>query len=822
MKLCYSLFLLVFCTNTYSQSYKVYGKIINIKQEPLAFATVELKNSKIGTLSKEDGTYDLQLDEGSYELAITLLGYKPQIVKLIMRKANYLQNIILEEAEAGSLDNVLVKGKHTDKSEEYIRNVIRNKKNIENAAGDYSCKVYIKALQLDSSILKKPKKPIPDSILKKTALFTEMNKMALAEVLLNLHRSGNKIKEERTGVTKRGNTQNLFYLSVTEADFNVYNNLISIPSVSVTPFISPISYSGLLAYKFKTLKIEMVNGKKVYTIAVKPRQLSNATVEGEIKIIDSLWVIDYLELSLPKYHMVEYDYFKVAQQFSFVNNKAWMITKQQLIYNAASGKKKLSGNTSVTFENFELNKQFESKYFGTEISIATAEAYKRDSSFWQANRTIPLTEKEVLFIKYKDNIYQVVNSKLYLDSLDNKSNKITLTKLFFKGLNFNNHTKKKNWGVSSLIALYQPIQFGGTRIAAFGHYSKTFVNRKNIWFNSNLSYGINNKDLNGYIGISRMYNPFNRGYYNINLQKDFQFIYSGDAWINMLNRNNLFLNKGLGLGHGIELKNGLFLNTDFNIAFRRSLSGYKTVNKNDSTILGIDIPNNQPIAFSPYNALYGNIRLSYTPQQRYIREPKEKIILGSKWPTFYTLWKKGIPNIFNSKVNFDYLEHGLQQTIKFGTAGISNYTAKTGTFLNKKDLRLIDYKRLRRGDPIFFSNPAEAFQSLDSTFPVFGRFYEGHYVHEFNGALLNKIPLFKKLQLREIAGAGFLIVPERNNLKYVEIFTGIERVFNFPFSQLGKFKLGGYVSFSAANNFKNPVQFKIGITSWDKRNNKWF
>ena len=119
------------------------------------------------------------------------------------------------------------------------------------------------------------------------------------------------------------------------------------------------------------------------------------------------------------------------------------------------------------------------------------------------------------------------------------------------------------------------------------------------------------------------------------------------------------------------------------------------------------------------------------------------------------------------------------------------------------------------------TNKGEAFQSLDSTFATFKRFYEGHYIHEFNGALLNKIPLFKKIGLREIAGAGFLIAPERN-LRYAELFTGVERVFKYPFNLLGKFKLGIYVVGSAANQFRNPVQFKFGITAWDRKKGKWF
>jgi hypothetical protein len=184
-------------------------------------------------------------------------------------------------------------------------------------------------------------------------------------------------------------------------------------------------------------------------------------------------------------------------------------------------------------------------------------------------------------------------------------------------------------------------------------------------------------------------------------------------------------------------------------------------------------------------------------------------------------WRKGLPGVFSSKVDFDYLELGIKQSARLGVMGTSSYTIKTGSFITKKDLRLVDYKFMRRGDPGLFLNPNEAFQSLDSTFPVFKRFYEGHLLHEFNGALLNKIPLFKKIGLREVAGAGFLIANERN-LRYGELFAGIERVFKYPFNLLGKFKLGVYVIGSVANQFKNPVQFKFGITGWDKKKGKWF
>lgn len=823
--MCRNLLLLIFLlagTLVSAQSVKLYGTITNGKGEPLAFASVQVKEYKQGSVTKEDGSYELELDPGKYDLVITMVGYKPAIITIIIGKTNYQKDIILEAGDATNLSEVTIRGKFRDKAEEYIRQVIKNKDAIESAAGAYSCLVYIKAVQEDSSAQKKSKKTVVnDSLLKANAANAELNRMALAEIVLRLDReSARRTKEERMGITKRGNAFNLFYLTTTAGDFNFYNNLVSVPTISSTPFLSPLSYSGLLAYRYKTLKTETVNGQKIYTIGIKPRQLSNATVEGEITIADSTWVVLHTQLRLPKYHLAEYDFFEIEQDFAFVNNTAWMMTRQSLTYNAISEKKKSSGKTVVTYKDFELNKQFDKKYFGTELSAASAEAYKRDSSFWQQNRTEPLTEKEVRFIHFKDSVYQATHTKAYLDSVDRKTNQITWQKIVYKGQEFNNHEKRRRWNLPALYTLYQPFTFGGTRIQPFFSYFKTYESRKNIFINSNVSYGLRNKDINGSIRVSRLYDPFHRGMMHIGLQKDFEAIFSGDAWINMIKRSNVYLHQAVTVGHSVELANGLYLFSDAEFAFRKSVSNYKTNDRVDS-LFGSVLDDNQAVDFPSYNAVYGKLRLEYTPGQRYIREPKEKMILGSAWPTFYVQWRKGIPGILKSVIDFDYLEFGLHQSAKLGVMGTSSYSIKSGSFLNQKDLRLVDYKYQRRGDPILFMNPSEAFQSLDSTFATFHRFYEGHYIHEFNGALLNKIPFFKKIGLREIAGTGFLIAKERN-LRYAEVFTGVERVFKYPFNQLGKFKIGVYVVGSVANQFRNPVQFKIGITTWDRRKGKWF
>lgn len=812
--------LIFFSIPLLAQEYRVHGKITNTKLEPLALVSIQVKDTKIGTTTKNDGTFELLLDEGMYDLVITMLGFKPQVINIIVKKAPYVLNVIMEEDEGKQLSAVVVKGKSKDWAEQLIRNVISHKQRIIDAAGDYSCDAYIKATQIDSSY-RKTKKAI-DTSKKINAVDADLYKMAMAEVAIKLdHKSTGQIKEERTGVKKNGNIESLFFLSNTNGDFNFYNNLIKTPAISSIPFLSPISYSGLMAYRFKLLKTEIVNGRKVYTIAVKPRQVSNATVEGEVSIIDGLWVINSTRFRFPSYHLPEYDFFEVQQQYQFINNTAWMITKQQFTYFSKSNRSKISGQTIATYKNFVLNKTFDKKYFGVEVSSTTQEAYERDSIFWNTTRTEPLTAKELRFIQFKDSIYRATHTKAYLDSLDKTINHVTWKKLLFQGQNFHNHEKEKNWFVPAIPAIYTPFQFGGARINLSAFHDKTYKSRKNISIGVDLSYGFRNHDVNGFVRFRKMYNPLNRGYYIIEAGRRFDYIFNGDAWINMLKRSNIYLTNSLRVDHGLEIINGLKLTTIAEIGVRRSVNDYKTNPRVDSLFGDILGNNNQAIDFEGYNAFYGEVRLEYTPFQRYIREPKEKIILGSSWPTVFVDLRKGLPGIFNSKVDFDYFEFGLKQEIKLGLAGTSRYEVKTGSFLSSKDLRIVDYKWQRRGDPVLFMNPDLQFQSLDSSFALFKRFYQAHYVHEFNGFLLNKIPMLKKLQLREVAGGGFLSAPERE-LRYVEGFVGVERIIKWPFNPLTKFKLGVYVVGSAANQFSNPVHFKIGITSWDKRYNRWF
>ncbi len=806
-------FITAFGIDALSQYYKVSGLVTDSSKQPLGLASVQIRERNIGILTKEDGSFEIQLERGKYDMLISMVGFKPKLITLNITNTDIRENVIMELDEASNLGEVVVRAKLKDRAEEYIRNVIRNKESLLAASGNYSVNMYVKAVQQDSIAKKTKPAELPVGEV-------DYDAIAMAEISLRYDKgSGDQVREERLGVKKNGNTESLFYLSSTDGDFNIYNNLLRAPTISRIPFISPISYSGLAAYRFKTVKIDRTGPKRIYTISVKPRLLSNATIEGELTIVDSLWVVTKAEFRLSATHLPEYDFFEVLQQYTKVNDSAWMMERQQFNYYSKAKGGRRHGQTTVAYSGYELNKNFRKNYFSNEISVTSMEAYQKDSSFWNTVRTEPFSRIESLYTIYQDSMYKIRTSEAYLDSMDAVLNKITWSKMLVFGQIFNDHRKERMWVLPPITNLFQPFQFGGSRLQLAASYKRIFPSRKNLTVTGIVSYGFRNSDINGTISMDRKYNPFNRGYYSIALGRDFQNFFSGDAWINMLKRSNIYLNNSIELGHGLEIANGLFISTHAEIALRRSVAGYK-INDNVDSLFGDILTDNEPVDFEPYNAFYTKIGVQYTPAQKYLREPREKIIIGSKWPTFFMNWRKGVEGIFNSEINFDYLEFGMQQRIKMGPLGILSYTVKTGDFPNKKDLRLVDYQYQRRGDPLFFQMPHKVFQALDSTFAVFERYYQGNFVHEFNGSLISKIPFMSKLKLQEIAGTGFLIAPERN-LRYAEVFAGIEKVFNSPINPLSKLKIGVYVVASFANKFNNPVQLKIGITSWDRFKNRW-
>ena len=805
----------------------VSGFVLDSENQPIPFANVFVKETQAGTSTDIDGKYFLSFqDGGEYEFVISSIGYKTKTAPVFVGDDNLETNLnFVLESSSTELNEIVVKAGKKDPAYEIIQNVIDNKKKYQSQIKTWRSQVYLRATE----ILDKKKKEVPvveveetvspmddpfeDKKGKKKKKDSPLDNLAMVEMQLTLNHSyPDKYKEERTAFKKFGSQAGLFIPTFGESSFDFYANMVDTRAIADAPIISPISRTAILSYKYKLEEILTEDNITVYKIKVIPRKSGFSTCKGYLYINDGTWNINRLDLDFTKGALKIYDAFQIKQSYQNIQDSLWIPFKQEFIYQTKKGRKAaFKGNTYLYYSDFEKDYPFPENFFGQEVSITTKEAYEKDTTFWKETRPEPLTAEQEVIVYKIDSVQTLHNSVPYKDSIENEFNKIKVDEVLYLGVGKRNHRKKQSIFVGPIASFLSFDIVSGFRIGPFLSYFRRFENGKMFSVFGNTQYSPNNKDVNGNINTFFRYNPHKLADVNIGFGRQFQSINPYDAFLNQLNASNYILHYYYHLDHKFEIINGLYLTVGGTLHDRQSLSDYPMQNG-----LFTNLNTEDPIEFTPYKAFISETKLSYTPRQRFMTEPNRKIVLGSKFPTFSLLHRKGWDGILSSSIDFDYFEAEIKQNMILGFLGNMNYTISAGQFVNTKGLRFVDLKRFRQSDPYLFSNPLKSFQLLDTSLVARDPFVEAHVIHHFNGALMNNIPLIKKLRLRTVAGAGAMWV-EESNFRHAEIMAGIER--SFKLGPRRRLKIGFYGVLAESNYTKPKTGWKVSfdiIDTWKK------
>ena len=817
------------------------GKIFDEMNLGLPMADIYVKNEPaLRTRADIEGNYLMRLQEGEYYLVIRANGYESKEVFVVVKSGENIRNFQLLPIDIKEIEEFDYSVKRVNVGREIIKRVIDKKMSFDFNRMQYSCDVYIKAKDKRSFVQdddekeeaepkKKKKKEGEEEeeeddkldaqyanveSLKREKL-GELNNINFVEVeLVRDYAPPNNVREVRNAYAKRGSDRRLYFTTTAKSNFNFFENMLYLNDLNESPIQSPISTAGIFSYKYQLVeKIERDGKFTLNKIKIEARGMATSTLSGFIWVEDSTWMVEKIDFTLEKGNLYVYDYFRIQQEFDTSSDTLCLLKYQEMDYGVEFRKDEFEGKTIVNYTNYNFKPEFEKGYFGNEVAITTEEAYERDSSYWSQKRLTPLTEEEKDYINKRDSIENIFNQSSYLDSVDSVFNKLNFLKVLWFGIDHRNRAKKTQWTLSSIAAMIQPIYIAGPRIGPDFDFFKKWDNEKTFDSYSRADVGILNGDIKGFTRFRYMYNPFKQARVGINFEHNYDLIRTFDAFTQVLLRDNFIEKTSGSLYHDIEILNGLYLESNFTLTNRRPIS------EETRFITWFDdaIENNEPPDFDAYRAFIADFTLSYTPFQKYMREPHRKVVLGSKWPQFYVYYEKGVPQILGSEINHDYLRFGVRQSFKISTFGTSNYHMTSGKFLNSKDLREVDYKFHRRSDPIWFSNPLFSFQDLDTSLPTLDWYFESHFIHHFNGALINKIPFMKKTRITSVAGGGYLWVPE-HNWQHYEFFAGIERVFKFARRRL---RIGTYAVFSDGNQIDPRTTFKISFALLDRRNMKF-
>ena len=773
-----------------SQQFILSGKITG-NGESLPFATIYLKGTTKGVNSNDNGNYSLKLDAGKHIVVFQYIGYSKQEIEIDLTENKTLDvNLKLDGV---ALQEITIKAGE-DPAYPIMRKAIKRRKLYSNQVNEYTCQSYIKGLQRLTNVPEKFKKLVKAMSGEKIDS-TLYGVIYLSESESNYYfKKPNKQKEIMFSSRVSGESKSFSFNQLGQMKFNFYENLVPIRGISDRPFVSPLNANAFLYYKFRLLGTINEDGKIFNKIEVKPKRSTDPCFTGIIYIQENSWRITGIDLKLFKENKIKFvDTLSITQLYAPVaGDSIWMPVNHNFgfhfVFFGISG----DGYFNATVKNYNLTPNIPDNFFSNEVFVVEDGANKKDSNYWNINRPAPLTREENKDYRKKDSTEKIQETDRYKDSVDKRGNKFRVNDIFF-GYTYNKTKKRISVAIPGIVT--NGIQYNtveGFNVSYKFSVNKEYENLKAHRFNGQVRYGFSNYLWGGEIGYNYFYQPkkFSRvGIKFKSITEQYNQLDPISPLVNSLyslylNENfmKMFKETGVETSYFTEVVNGVYFSSLVKYVERDAL-------KNSSDILFVDdkkklFTSNDPrnefnhdSLFATNNAFTAEITFSFRFKQKYVTLPNQKIITGSKYPRLSVSYKKAFP-VFNTTADYDLASAMIYDELNLGLFGRLGIRLKGGGFVNTKKLLFMDFKYFLGNQTLFNTNDyLSSFRLLPYyTFSADKCFAEAHAEHHFNGFIINKIPVLKKLKVQEVVGGHLLM---SNKLKqYYEINFGFENIFN--------------------------------------------
>lgn len=767
------------------------GLITDDKGALLPYASVLVKGTGIGTTANDLGKYSLQLNPGKYILVCQYVGYGREEKSVTIANADLTINFKLSVQQT-SMKEFVVRPGGEDPAYEIIRNAIKKRTYYLNQFDKFQCEVYIKGqLKLRGY----PKKIFGQKVDFEDGDTSKLKMLYLAESIstYSVQKPG-KVKIEVKSTKVSGQSDG-FGLSQPQI-ISFYENNIQIGrNLNPRGFVSPIASNALAYYQYKFQGVFIEDGKEINKIQVIPRKKYEPVFSGTINITDGDWRIHSVQLQLTKESQMEIvDTLRIDQLYVPLEKDVWVI-KNQVIYPAV---KFLGFDGYGSFVNvysaFNLNPSFGNKFFNNVFLKYTDSSNKRTTFYWDSIRPVPLQMEEINDYRKKDSLEQVRKSPGYLDSVDKRRNKLSITGLLLTGQTFSREKRKVTYSVNSILNAFDFNTVEGLVVNLKGTYrirlDSTIITSKSIFVSPYIRYGFSNKHLNA--GLTTGYNLGKKYLTSVSLSggKDVYQFNNGSTFTERSNTlSTLFLKRNLlkiyeawyvkagyvkGIGEGVVIRTGLSYQDRLPLENTTGYTFYDVKKRIFTPNYPTDLVAQN---ISRHQALIFSAGITWQPGARYIEFPGRKVNIGSTLPTFNFDYTKGIQDVLGSDVNYDKWRLVMNDNINLKLSGTLDYRVSVGGFLNTRKVQIPDYQHFNGNQSVFASAYLNSFQLApfyqNSTTADF--YSTLNLEHHFNGLLTNKLPLLKKLNWNLVAGANAFLVNSTNN--YLEVFVGLENIF---------------------------------------------
>ncbi|OIQ28795.1 MAG: hypothetical protein BM564_08495 [Bacteroidetes bacterium MedPE-SWsnd-G2] len=743
-------------SSTFSQT-KVSGEVFDEFNNSVAFANVIFKGTTIGTITDENGRFYIESEDTYDTLVISFMGYEVLEVPLENR-INYDVKLILKES-AAELDEILIVGgkqpKKNNPAVDILKKVWENKRrNGVNAFRYYEYDKYekiefdlntIDSALINSKVFKGMEfvfdKVDTSHVTGKTYLPIFINE-AISKVYGN-----NVTNQEKTsllGNKNSGFSDNQVLIDFIDDlydEYDVYDNHLRILEQS---FVSPLSETGVNVYNYVLSDSAFVDNKWCYNIIYYPRRKNEMTFKGDFWVNDTTYAIKEINLQASKSANINWvKELYIEQEFEVLNDSVFLLKRDYFMSDFTFNKKEESkgvyGKRTTLYNNYVFDDPKEKKFYIKKINEYNPDAYDRSDEFWETNRQEGLNEDEEGIYKMLDTLKTVKKFK----QLYNIGNILASNYVEIDALNFD---------FGPVFSVFGFNEVEGLRVRLGG---RTYFTRNDLWRLEGFgAYGFKDQGVKyGIAGKWLVYKDkriiLNGGYRKDIEQIGASLTSSQDALGRSLASNTL-----IGTSPNDKLTNielgvfGVGIEPVRNLEFNLGVS-YRTLESaSDTFSLDYFDPEATNGISSQVQQFESNLAVFYFPGRNVSGYGVERHKIENDFASIFAQVSVGSDNVFNSDFDYTKLQLSYTQPWRVGGIGKLKVSVEAGKTFGEVPLGLLS---IISGNQSFFT-VFNTFQQLDYYEFVTDTYVSTHLEHNFNGLLFARIPLLRKLNLREIIG----------------------------------------------------------------------
>jgi hypothetical protein len=727
--------------------------------QPLKSVSIQFKGSRRGTTSDVDGKYTLSLDGNYTQIQFSYVGYKA-LVKNIEAGKEQMLDVALETATDTS--NVYVKPhkvKYRNKDNpavELIEKVIAHKDS--NQIGTYQFASYQQYEKMQLAISNLSEKLKNNKLLRRYSFLLDNKDTTLLEqgrsvvpvymeenISQNYYRKKPEKRKQIIVAQKQvdlgsyiDNAGVKTYLKYLYQDINVYDNNIFLLT---NQFLSPIAGMAPTFYMYTIMDtVRSANGDSLVKLNFTPRNPNDLLFRGTMYItLDGRYAVEQMNLTLSKYANLNWvREMHIGQYFTKDSlTGRYRLSKSSFVADFGISKSKRAGGVygerTVSFRDYQIDKPLDDSLFDGE-AVVTLPPTAATDSFLLVNRHDTLSTAEA-------KVYKNVDSLVHMKSVRTIMEIASILLSGYKQLG------PVEIGPIAGFYSFNPIEglrlrFGGrTRVDPY------FSNR--VQLEGYTAYGFKDERWKYYGGIT--YSLTNRNIFQFPV-KYVKVSYQRDTRIpgqdlQLIQESSLFLSFKRGVNDK-WLYNDVYKVEWFNETkdhFSQAI-GYR--NWKQEAAGGLQYGKME-------NGTYTNVKnltaselyteLRWALGEQFYQGKVYRTLLTNNKPIFRLRVAAGFKGFLGGEYNYKNINLNIEKRFLLSQFGYADVVVDGGVTLGQVPYPLLTIHR---------ANQTYAYQLYSYNLMNFLEFVSDHYAsfnldYKFNGFLLNKVPLVKKLKLRE-------------------------------------------------------------------------